>query len=99
MTPEAKVKARVKKILESGGAYYHCPVQNGMGAPTLDFVGCSVGRFFAIETKAAGKKPTARQQHTIRKMIEAEADVFVIDGTENTTTYEDLDRWINQTEE
>ena len=27
----------------------------------MDFLGCYRGRFFAIETKAPGKKPTLRQ--------------------------------------
>ena len=79
-TPEGKVKDAIKKYLKSVGAYYHMPVQSGMGAPTLDFVGCYKGFFFAIEAKAPGKKPTARQKLTIKEMEAAGAGVFVIDG-------------------
>ena len=84
MTPEGKVKDKVKKLLKEAGVYYHMPVQNGMGAPTLDFVGCHQGNFFAIETKAPGKKPTARQEQTIAEMRRSMAAVFVVDGTEET---------------
>ncbi len=87
-TPEAKVKAKVKNIFrnlqhEGYEIYYHMPVQNGMGAPTLDFVGCFRGQFFAIETKAPGKKPTDRQLDTIAQMERAGAKVIVYDGTDN----------------
>lgn len=78
MTPEGKIKEGVKKVLKKHGAYYHMPVMNGMGAPTLDFIGCHNGWFFAIETKAPGGKPTQRQQHTIEAMKAAGGAVFVV---------------------
>jgi hypothetical protein len=82
-TPEGKVKALTKRLFkelqrEGYPLYYHMPVQNGMGAPTLDFVGCANGAFFAIETKAPGKNPTARQESTIKAMRDAGAEVFVV---------------------
>lgn len=85
-TPEGKVKDYVKKCFRELGfnginIYYHMPVQNGMGAPTLDILGCFNGKFFAIETKAPGKKPTERQLVTIADMEAAGAAVFVFDGT------------------
>jgi penicillin-binding protein-related factor A (putative recombinase) len=79
-TPEGKVKDEVKKLLVKHGAYYHMPVQNGMGTPTLDFIGCMKGYFFGIETKAPGKKPTPRQLLTIKNMESAGGTCFVIDG-------------------
>lgn len=79
-TPEGKVKNKVKKILDKYGAYYFMPVQTGFGAATLDILACYKGEFFAIETKAPGKKPTARQELTIERMEKAGATVFVIDG-------------------
>ena len=85
-TPEGKVKDQVKRamkrLIEKGyPVYYHMPVQNGMGKPALDFVGCIKGQFFAIETKAPGKKPTERQLATIADMQAAGAHVFVYDGS------------------
>lgn len=81
-TPEGKVKDGIKLLLKRYGAYYHMPVQNGMGEPTLDFVCCAKGRFFAIEAKALGKLPTPRQEVTISKMKASGAHVFVVDGAE-----------------
>jgi hypothetical protein len=60
------------------------PVQAGDGAPGLDFYTCAFGRFFAIETKASGKKPTARQTLTINELRRAGAKVFVIDSMDTT---------------
>lgn len=89
MTPEGKVKKLIKTYLSSVGAYLHMPVQNGMGQPSLDFIGCYRGFFFAIEAKAPGKGPSKRQELTIAKMAEAGATVFVIDGD-----LSDLQQWV-----
>lgn len=84
-TPEGRVKKQVRwllKKLQLRGVplYFHMPVQNGMGEPSLDFVGCINGRFFAIETKAPGRKPTPRQALTIDDMQRAKGQVYVYDG-------------------
>ena len=81
-TPEGKVKDVVKEELNHIGAYWHMPVQNGMGRPSLDFNGCYKGMFFAIETKAPGKEPTPRQLITIREIEQAGGLVFVIDSVD-----------------
>lgn len=100
-TPEGRVKEQVKQILLKyrSTTYWHMPVQNGMGAPTLDFVGCSMGRYFAIETKAPGGKPTPRQLLTIKEMRAAGGTVFIIDGTyaEGVHSYEVLELWLSPT--
>ena len=85
MTPEGKVKEQVKKLLREYGAYYHMPVQNGMGAPTLDFVGCYRGHYFAIEAKAPGKLPTRRQYDTMSDITWAGGQCFVVDGSAENT--------------
>ena len=80
-TPEGRVKAKVSALLKATpNLYYFMPVQGGYGAVTLDYLGSHQGRFFAIETKAPGKKPTDRQVQTIAKLEEAGATTFVIDG-------------------
>lgn len=62
MTPEAKVKAKVKRILAELGAYYAMPVTGGYGNSGVpDFLVCLRGRFVAIECKANGGKTTALQ--------------------------------------
>lgn len=80
MTPEGKIKAKVKRELKKLPCEYHfMPVQNGMGAPSLDFLICAGGWFIAIETKAPGKKPTPRQHETIKDINMAHGLVFVVD--------------------
>jgi hypothetical protein len=91
LTPEARVKDKIKKVLKAYGAYWHMPVQSGLGAPSLDFVGCVRGRFYAVEAKAKGKKPTPRQNITIMEMERAGGRVFVIDG--DTTV---LELWLTE---
>lgn len=83
-TPEGKIKDQVKKVLKDRGTaldQFWC-VQNGMGSPALDCIGCYCGYHFEIETKAPGKKPTPRQEQTIAKKLLAGCPVFVIDGQE-----------------
>lgn len=97
MTPEGKVKEKVKKLLKlfNNRVYYHMPVQNGMGMPSLDFICCAKslfgGLYFAIETKAPGGGLTPRQQVTVDFMANAGGKVFVIDG--DTTA---LEQWLYQ---
>ncbi|MDE2471846.1 MAG: hypothetical protein KGL35_24760 [Bradyrhizobium sp.] len=79
MTPEGAVKKDVKAFLRErkvasmsapvpdAVGYYHMYVPSGYGDPALDFTGCYKGRFFAIETKADGGTPSARQ-NLIMKM-------------------------------
>lgn len=77
-TPEGKVKERVKKLLRRFDIYWHMPVQNGMGSPSLDFICCVRGYYLAIETKAPGKKPTPRQELTMEAITKAGGFVFVV---------------------
>lgn len=90
MTPEGKVKARIKKLLNKYGAYSHMPVQNGMGAPTLDYVCCYGGLYLAIEAKAEGKKPSKRQLKTMSQ-ISAAGGVALCVGT-NEADFEVLEK-------
>lgn len=83
MTPEGRTKAAIDKRLQAAAqTKYHKPVQNGMGAPTLDYTLCSRGRHGMIEAKAPGEKPTARQQITIDEWRAAGSEVFVIDSAD-----------------
>lgn len=101
-TPEGKVKADVKKVLAQFGDKIDgfWPVPSGFGESHLDYVGCidtpSGGRFFAVETKAPGKKPTPRQSLRIANVKKAGGVVFVIDGTLHTDTCGQLMAWLKQ---
>lgn len=90
-TPEGKVKEKVKQLLRKYNVYWHMPVQSGFGAPSLDFICCVVGKYLAIETKAPGKKPTPRQEETIRQIQLSGGRCFVIDGD-----LELLETWLKE---
>ena len=97
-TPEAKVKAKVVAQLKKLGAYYFYPVTGGFGSSGVpDIVGCYRGRFFGIECKANGNKPTALQRMNLDKIEGVGGVALVIDenNVEDVTlflsalTYED----------
>lgn len=98
-TPEGRTKAKVRQILlEYDGLYHHWPVPGGYGRTTLDCLGCYRGRFFAIETKAPGKKPTLRQTAIIREMSSAMGKTFVIDDVDSPVL-DELRAWLNHLKE
>jgi hypothetical protein len=89
MTPEGRVKAMVKRRLQKefgDKLYWFMPVQNGMGAPALDFFCCAFGRFLAIETKKPGGKMTPRQLTTRDAIVAAHGTVWVVDSEKDITT-------------
>ncbi len=110
MTPEGQVKKLVKDYLISIGlipagqavlctagntGWFHMPVSNGMGVHGIpDFIGHYRGRFFAIETKTKGKKPTDRQMHQLNALGMTGAATFVVDSEESL---EGVKRWVGET--
>lgn len=94
-TPEAHVKVKLRRILAKyDGMFTYWPVPTGFGSTTLDVLGCYRGRFFAVETKAAGKKPTLRQTGELQKIERAMGKTFVIIGTDSPV-FEELEVWLN----
>ena len=71
ITPEGRVKKKVRDYLKSIGCYYFSPVQMGLGTTTLDDLCCIGGKFVGIEYKAEGKIPTPRQQLTMSQIRRA----------------------------
>jgi hypothetical protein len=88
VTPEGRIKAKVDAVLKKYGAYYLKPVQNGMGAPAVDYHGIANGHGFVIETKAPGGAPTARQLHTLSQVRKAGGSTFVISCQESIDAFE-----------
>ncbi len=79
-TPEKKVKDKVVAQLKALGAYYFYPVTGGYGASGVpDIIVCYKGRFFGLECKANGNKPTALQRLNIDKINDAGGIALVID--------------------
>lgn len=97
-TPEGKVKAAVKKLLQKHNVYSFMPVQNGMGKPGLDFHCVLHGVAFFIETKAPGKRPTPRQEMTILEVQAAGAMWFVIDRADGLQELEAYLDFLNKAE-
>ena len=78
-TPEGKVKASVKKLLDQHKVYYFMPATGGYGRSGVpDFVGCARGKFFAVETKAGKGTPTALQLREMERIKAAGGLAFVI---------------------
>jgi hypothetical protein len=98
-TPEGKVKTIVKQVLKANAAYYHMPVQNGMGSPSLDFaccvpvlitedmVGKTIGAYLGIETKREGGKVTPRQERTMKEIRDAGGRAILIEGEEEAREF------------
>lgn len=79
MTPEAKVKKKVKEILDEHQVYHFSPMQNGMGRAGIpDIVACHEGKFIGIECKAGNNKPTALQERELNRILNAGGEAFVI---------------------
>lgn len=90
MTPEAKVKKKVRTLLETHGAYYAMPMTGGYGSSGVpDFLVCHHGRFIGIECKANGGKPTALQL-TNMKRIELAGGTAVVINEDNLNQLEKL---------
>ena len=81
-TPEKLVKNKVTAQLKELGAYYFYPVTSGFGSSGVpDIVGCYKGRFFGIECKANGNKPTALQTINLNRIEGSGGVALVIDET------------------
>jgi len=79
MTPEAKVKTKLYKILKEWGVYYFSPVSGGYGKSGVpDIICCYKGRFLAIECKAGKNKPTLLQEAEMEKIRTAQGVAMVI---------------------
>jgi len=93
MTPEAKVKKKVKQVLAEVGAYYAMPMGTGFGnAGVPDFLVCLRGRFYGIECKASGNKPTALQLKHISDIRAAGGVALVIDETNVENLRKEMER-------
>ena len=79
MTPEAKVKASVVKLLKKHEVYYFFPATHGFGRSGVpDIICCFNSMFLAIECKAGKGKTTALQEKEMQRIRNAGGDTFVI---------------------
>lgn len=85
-TPEKKVKDKVKKFLDSIGAYHFSPMTGGFGRSGVpDIIVCLKSRFIAIECKANGGKTTMLQEKNINAIRLNKGIAMVVD--ENNIEY------------
>ena len=79
MTPEGKVKAKVKAILNKLGVYYFMPRGTAFGrAGVPDIICCVNGQFLAIECKANGNKPSMLQEMEIASIKKSGGMAIVV---------------------
>jgi len=94
LTPEAKVKKKVKEILDQMGVYHFSPMQNGMGRAGIpDIIGCLEGQFLGIECKAGKGKTTALQERELNRILNAGGYALVV-NEENINQLWEIKEWI-----
>jgi len=86
MTPEAKVKASVVKLLKKYEVYHFFPATHGYGRSGVpDIICCLHGLFVAIECKAGDGKTTALQDRELKRINDARGVTFVINENNQAT--------------
>ena len=94
MTPEGKVKKRVKDELDKMGVYHFSPMQNGMGRAGIpDIIGCFDGQFIAIECKAGKGTTTALQERELTRIQNAGGYALVV-NEHNINQLQEITEWI-----
>src|SRR6185369_12211251 len=82
MTPEAKVKQKIKRLLSAMAVWYFMPVAGRYAKKgTPDFICCANGRFLAIEAKGNGGRATDLQLYTLDQIRKHNGTALVIDET------------------
>jgi Holliday junction resolvase len=93
MTPEAKVKASVVKLLKKYNVYHFFPATHGFGRSGVpDIICCMNGLFVAIECKAGKGTTTALQDRELKRINDAGGVTFVI----NENNQQPLDIFVEQ---
>ena len=94
LTPEAKVKKKVKEILDQMGVYHFSPMQNGMGRAGIpDIIGCLDGQFLGLECKAGRGTTTALQERELTRIQNAGGYALVV-NEENINQLWEIKEWI-----
>lgn len=82
LTPERRIKQRVKAALEDMDVYYVMPFTAGYGNSGVpDIIACVQGLFFGIECKAGKNTTTALQEKHLSDIRAAGGVSLVIDET------------------
>jgi hypothetical protein len=82
MTPEGKVKDRIKKYLKEKKIYYIMPATGGYGSSGApDIVVCHKGKFYGLEVKSGVNKPTELQLDNLNRIEDNGGYAFVVNET------------------
>jgi hypothetical protein len=96
MTPEAKVKKRIKETLDSMGAYFLQPIGTGFGSNGApDIVACYKGMFIGVEAKAGKGKTTALQEFNLTRIRVNDGLALVINETNVSQLRELIESWVS----
>lgn len=98
MTPEGRVKEKIKKVLDiyRDRVYVFMPVPNGYGKTTVDYLGIFHGLGFAIEAKRPGKRPTSKQLAVLEEVVAAGGVSFAVSDDEELQAFADWLYMIDQ---
>ena len=96
MTPEAKVKKKIKERLDYMGAYFLQPVGTGFGSSGApDIVACYKGFFIGIEAKAGKGKTTALQEFNLKRIEGMGGLALVINEANVSQLRELIESWVD----
>lgn len=96
MTPEAKVKKKIKETLDSMGAYFLQPIGTGYGSNGApDIVACYKGFYIGIEAKAGKGKTTALQQFNLLRIKHNGGLALVINEINVSQLRELIESWVD----
>ena len=96
MTPEAKVKKKIKEYLDTLPLYYFTPIGSVYGKSGVpDVIICYDGRFIGIEVKAPGRLNTQTAlQKKSQLSIEAAGGVYLlVDDVKMVRSYFAIRGW------
>lgn len=88
MTPEAKVKAKITRLLDALGIEWETPIGSVYGKSNrLDFTACVPsprgGRYLGIEAKATAKSKVSKRQRQKIMNIQAAGGVALVIHSDN----------------
>lgn len=92
MTPEGKVKRKIKEWFKARGISYAMPMGTGYGTSGVsDFLACWNGRFLAVEAKAPGKRSntTPLQKNYLHEVEDAGGIAIVVDDVSQLDALEE----------
>lgn len=79
VTPEGRVKATIKKLLDAYASHWLMPVTGGYGSSgEPDFVACVNGWFIGIEAKAGAGTTTLLQDRRLASIRKAGGIALVV---------------------